>query len=403
MSAHLSTPMDMDADVAAEADAAEAGRLIADSVARLFGGRVDKALRERAEAGTWDAALWQQVADSGFPGLLATEAAGGLGAGWAAAYPVLHGLGAWQVPLPLAETLVAAQLLSLAGLPLPDGRLPDGPLTLIEAGRSPGLQLIDDGNRLRLQGHVHGVPWARHARGAVLSCGPTPQGGPARLAWLDLAPRAGLTITPHTDAAGLPADTLHLHQVHCSAVAEWPLALTEPVWTLGALARSIMMVGALEWLLAQTVGYASERVQFGKPIGKNQVIQQNLALLAGDVAAARMAAQVAAGQASAGLVASHPGTGKQASAAAALFSIAVAKVRCGEAATRGTGIAHQVHGAIGFTHEHALHFATRRLWAWREQFGSDAHWAARLGRAAIAAGADGFWPALTDQHFSALR
>ena len=87
---------------------------------------------------------------------------------------------------------------------------------------------------------------------------------------------------------------------------------------------------------------------------------------------------------------------------AGLFSTAVAKVRCGEAATRGTGIAHQLHGAIGFTHEHALHFATKRLWSWREEFGSDAFWAAELGRAAIAERAAGFWPALSAKHFNAL-
>ena len=66
-----------------------------------------------------------------------------------------------------------------------------------------------------------------------------------------------------------------------------------------------------------------------------------------------------------------------------------------------TAIAHQVHGAIGFTQEHALHFATRRLWAWRADFGSDAGWAAELGRAAIALRAAGFWPAITDKHFNA--
>ena len=81
------------------------------------------------------------------------------------------------------------------------------------------------------------------------------------------------------------------------------------------------------------------------------------------------------------------------------FSAAVAKVRAGEAATRGTGIVHQVHGALGFTHEHPLHFATRRLWAWREEFGTDAMWAAELGRAAIAARAAGFWPGLTRKQF----
>ena len=371
-----------------------ADRMIEDSVARLFGSRVDKGQRERAEAGQLDGALWQQVVDSGFTLLLATEASGGLGQGWAAAYPVLRGLGAWQVPLPLAETMLAAQLLSLAGLPVPDG-----PLTLIESARSSGLQARAEGSGLCLTGTAHGVPWARHAKGAVLSLGPATVGGPARLAWLDLQAGTGVTIQPQTDIAGLPADTLQLLDAHCPQVALLPLALAEPVWTLGALARSIMMVGALEWLLGQAVTYAGDRVQFGKPIGKNQVIQQNLALMAGDVAASRMAALVAARQAPGGEV---PVAEPQA-AAAALFSIAVAKVRCGEAATRATGIAHQVHGAIGFTQEHALHFATRRLWAWREQFGTDAQWAARLGRAAIEAGADGFWPALSHQQFGALR
>ena len=371
-----------------------ADRMIEDSVARLFGSRVDKGQRERAEAGELDGGLWQQVVDSGFTQLLATEASGGLGQGWAAAYPVLRGLGAWQVPLPLAETMLAAQLLSLAGLPLPDG-----PLTLVELSRCQGLQARAEGAGVCLTGTAHGVPWARHAKGAVLSLGPATLGGPARLAWLDLQAGTGVTIQPQTDIAGLPADTLQLLDAHCPQVALLPLALAEPVWTLGALARSIMMVGALEWLLAQAVTYAGDRVQFGKPIGKNQVIQQNLALMAGDVAASRMAALVAARQAPGGEV---PVAEPQA-AAAALFSIAVAKVRCGEAATRATGIAHQVHGAIGFTQEHALHFATRRLWAWREQFGTDAQWAARLGRAAIEAGADGFWPALSHQQFGALR
>jgi acyl-CoA dehydrogenase len=109
-------------------------------------------------------------------------------------------------------------------------------------------------------------------------------------------------------------------------------------------------------------------------------------MLAGDVAAARVAARVAAADA--------PWAGAP-QADHARFSAAVAKVRVGEAASRGAAIAHQVHGAIGFTHEHSLHFATRRLWAWREEFGADAWWAERLGQAAIAAGAAGFWPALT--------
>jgi acyl-CoA dehydrogenase len=77
------------------------------------------------------------------------------------------------------------------------------------------------------------------------------------------------------------------------------------------------------------------------------------------------------------------------------FEIAVAKVRAGEAAGIGAGIAHQVHGAIGFTYEHQLHFVTRRLWSWRAEFGGEGYWAEELGRGVAALGADALWPSVT--------
>jgi len=353
--------------------------LIEDSAARLFAAEVDKAARERAELGELDAALWQQVLDSGFASMLAREADGGIGESWRAAYPLLRGLGYWQVPLPLAETMVATLLLSLAELPIPMG-----PITLIEQGQGNTLQLHGSGQALRVSGSAHRVPWARVAPTALLSL------ADGRLALVNLRTPA-VSVQMQVNHARLPSDTVVFERAACLAQGTHPLSLQQPVWTLGALARSCMIVGALESALEQSARYASERVQFGKPIGRNQALQQQLALMAGDVAAARMAALVAAADAPSGL---------QPCAPQAPFSIAVAKVRCGEAATRATGIAHQVHGAIGFTHEHALHFATRRLWAWREEFGSDAWWAEGLGRAAIQAGAAGLWPAVTRKQFA---
>jgi len=79
----------------------------------------------------------------------------------------------------------------------------------------------------------------------------------------------------------------------------------------------------------------------------------------------------------------------------AVFEIAVAKTRTGEAAGLGAGIAHQCHGAIGFTYEHLLHFATRRLWSWRAEFGAENYWAAELGRGVARSGADALWSDLT--------
>jgi acyl-CoA dehydrogenase len=75
----------------------------------------------------------------------------------------------------------------------------------------------------------------------------------------------------------------------------------------------------------------------------------------------------------------------------------VAKIRVGEAAGVCAGLVHQVHGAIGFTYEHSLHFATRRLWSWRAEFGSENGWAIELGRRVASRGADNLWADLTER------
>ena len=69
-----------------------------------------------------------------------------------------------------------------------------------------------------------------------------------------------------------------------------------------------------------------------------------------------------------------------------------AKIRSAEAAQEGAAIAHQVHGAIGFTSEHVLHRYTLRMLAWRDDFGNESHWAVALGNRIAARGADEFWP-----------
>lgn len=371
--------------------------MIGASAQRLFEGNVDRALRERVEAGEFPGTLWQLAIDNGFAHALCPESAGGIGASWHDVWPILRGIGYWQVPLPLAETMIATMLLSLAGI-----EPPSGPIALIDAD----LPAVNDGpptTRPTIIGPaaigatdvsaaatgptiVKQVAWARHcpclvatsARGELLLI----EAGTARIA-----------IDAATDHAGIASDTLRFDgPIPITARAPNPLpGLARPIRALGALARSAMMVGALERVLDESVRYANDRVQFGKPIGKNQVIQQSLAVLAGDVCSARVAGLVAA------IDAPHCEARKTPSAA---FSIAVAKIRCGEAASRATSIAHQVHGAIGFTREHSLHFATRRLWAWRAQFGADGWWAEQLGREAIAAGSAGFWPAMTAKRFA---
>lgn len=349
--------------------------LIADSVERLFAEQVTRELLERFDAGHSADVLWQRVVDNGLPGALVSEAAGGSGADWLDASPVLRAIGYWQAPLPLAETMLAGALLAHAGLDVPEG-----PISLIQAGRLGDLRLADDG--LRLDGRVINVPWARSCRWAVVADG-------ERLALVDLR-QAAISLEAGSNFAGEERDTLLFANASSQTCGQLCLAeLGEPVWLLGALARACMLVGALEASVDKAVQYANERVQFGKPIGKQQVLQQYLAQMAGATGTARTAVQVALRSAS------EVFAGAAGSGSTLAFDIAVAKVCAGEAATLAASVAHQVHGAIGFTHEHTLHFATRRLWSWRDEFGSDGQWAKVLGQAAIAAGSDGFWAGLT--------
>ena len=78
--------------------------------------------------------------------------------------------------------------------------------------------------------------------------------------------------------------------------------------------------------------------------------------------------------------------------------VAAAKARVGEAAGVVAEIAHQIHGAFGFTYEHSLHHFTRRLWAWRDECGRESEWHERLGRSVAYGGADNVWDFITRGH-----
>ncbi len=73
------------------------------------------------------------------------------------------------------------------------------------------------------------------------------------------------------------------------------------------------------------------------------------------------------------------------------------EVRAGQTARTITAHAHQIHRAIGFTREFPLQLWTRRLWAWREEFGNEPYWARELGALLVGRGADALWTHLAKQ------
>ena len=339
--------------------------LLSDTVTRLFTDRVTTDLRESAEKGQWPAKLWQDVEEGGLTLTPIPEARGGGGGTWQDAYIVVAAAGRFGVPLPIAETMVGAWFLAESGLDVPLG-----PLTVAPVHAGEGLSLERDGAGWRLGGTATRVPWGRGAEHVVVVAGDM----------VALVPAGGATVQPDVNLALEPRDTLTWSGARVTTAAPAGRLSAGALRQYGALVRSAQMAGGLEYLLAQTVRYVSERKQFGRPIASFQAIQHNLALLADHTAAAGIAAMNAFRAADRG---------------DAAFEIAAAKVRTGEAAGLGAGIAHQCHGAIGFTYEHSLHFVTRRLWSWRAEFGAESHWAAELGRHVAGRGADQLWPDLT--------
>lgn len=146
-----------------------------------------------------------------------------------------------------------------------------------------------------------------------------------------------------------------------------------------------LMAGAMGQALALSIDHVNTRQQFGLPLGKFQAVQQSLAVMVCEVRAVDAAA--------AALAARLDAVGLDPSAAD--FEIAAAKLRANRAVGVVTAIAHQVHGAIGFTEEYDLHRVTIPLMRWRGTHGNDAHWARILGRQVAGFGGRGLWEAMT--------
>jgi len=329
--------------------------LVFDTAERLFADHATQAVINAAEADTWPQALWDTVAGAGFLDALGDDARLD---GLADAAAVLHAVGRHAVPLPLADTMLARWLLKRAKL-----AAPNGPLSLVIENAEVRLDL--KGNHLSAE--IAAVPWASAAEALVVACD-------SRVLLLH---KGWFSAMKGRTLAGEPSDAVSIDR-DVPAVAIGTGVDAAIAFRLGALLRAVEMAGALEMALQLAVTYANDRVQFGRPIGKFQAIQQQLALAAEQVAAAGVAASAAV----------SAGVGDLA------FAAASAKLRAGEAAGKVADIVHQVHGAIGFTHEHRLHHLTRRLWSWRDEFGHEAFWAAELGRLVVAQGADGLWPFL---------
>ena len=325
----------------------------------------------------WDAGLWADLSEAGLTGVGLPEEAGGSGGELADAVAVVRTLAAGAGAVPVAEQLLAAgPALLAADLDLPD---PAEPLTLAVADMV-HAEPSDDGDgpgRWTLTGTATDVAWAEVTRHVAVLAQP-PEG--IEGAVLALVDTEGLATSDARNLAGEPRGSLVFGGTAASGALLTPARAGE-VRARYALARAVQLAAALEQVLAWTVQYAGERHQFGRPLGRFQAVQMELAQMAGEVTAvtALVDAAVQTLDRDEDVV----------------LAAAAAKVRAGAAVEVVARLAHQVHGAIGFTQEHRLHHLTRRLWSWRDEAGSELTWSQVLGVGLLAQGGDGLWPALT--------
>lgn len=348
---------------------AESENIVAETAEKIFADLADPQTINRDNKGGWKAPLWQALTEAGLPLAWVPEDCGGSGASLAEGFSVLSAAGRFAVAVPLAETMLAGWLLAQAKITSPDGAM-----TVAPAGPRDRIALNADGT---LSGRARGVPFAKDAKHiAVLAQG----AGGLSIALVDAAKcliEAGLNLASDGN------DTVTFANVAPITIKPAPKGFDQTALMLmGAVARSLQIAGALESMLDVSVRYSNERVAFEKKISKFQAVQHNLAKLAGESAAALAAATSAADTLASG----------SASDDAAFLEAVSAKIRCSEAAEKGAAIAHQVHGAIGFTIEHILHRYTLRALAWRDDFGSESYWAVELGKRVAARGADELWP-----------
>lgn len=328
-------------------------QMIAEGLERILADAPLEAIDHAGGQGAEAKALWDTLSENGYPRLCASEDLGGFGGSLADATVLAILAARHGMALPLADTMLTLGLLSTCGVECGDGPFalanPLDPVAPVaHAAQSGGVLVLED-STLRLVATTA----------------------------MELAPVSGAE-DGMARVVSWPSPPL--------AQAEAPAWLTPDAFhALAALMRAAQMAGGMQAVLDLTLAYTQEREQFGRPLAKFQAIQHHLAEIACETAAAIAAVELARDA-----LCADAEVGPR-----VIDEIAIAKIRCGEAASRVAAAAHQAHGAMGFTREYALGRFTRRLWQWQDEFGSETQWAERLGNSVLSDSEPRLWPRIS--------
>ena len=293
----------------------------------------------------YDEAVWSAMAEQGWLAIELPEDESGLGLGMVELAVLCEEIGRRLVAAPFLPTIVALGALcgeeARADAATKEWRealgLGDAVGCVAAAPGPNGLTVSGPEGRARLSGRTPPVAYAPSADVAVVIADDgvygvdlRAEGSPAPLSAMDRTRELGVLTFDGTPARFLGG-------------GEAAARLVDRAATLA----SAEMLGAADHVLALTVQYAKDRVQFGKPIGSFQAVKHMLADALVDVEGMRSTAYYAAWCAAAG---DEEGS----------LSASMAKAWCSDASRRVMAAGLQVHGGIGFTWEHDMHLYLKR-------------------------------------------
>jgi alkylation response protein AidB-like acyl-CoA dehydrogenase len=324
-------------------------------------------LRQLLETDTgFDADVWEGLAELGWTSVLLPEEHGGLGLSFLDLALVLEESGRALLPAPLVETAVTLPIALEAGSPAQRQRWLPGitrgeivatvalagregfplPAGIAVRARPDGRDFVLDGDALLLPfgGVAHLVLTAARLDGGTADAVAlfVVEPGDRGVSW---QPLVGLDPTVRMQAlrlesVRLPADRLIGAPGHARSSLDRPL-------DAAATALALQAVGGAGRALEMAVEYAKVRQQFGRPIGSFQAIKHKCADMLVAYETARSGAYYAAWAVASGARDAHVAAAMAKATSTEMFRFVAAE-------------AVQVHGGIGFTWEHDLHFYLKR-------------------------------------------
>jgi alkylation response protein AidB-like acyl-CoA dehydrogenase len=306
---------------------------------------------------------WAELVELGWAGVIVPEERGGLGLGTVELVVIAEEMGYALAPSPWFSTTCAALMLQAAGTeeqrdrwlgPVAQGEA-RGTLAVWDerAGWAPDHSEVEPSSSGTLSCVKIAVPDAESADFLIVS-------GAGGRHYLVEPGAGGVAIEPE------PAidPTRKLFRVSLEGAAAAPLVVA-PEAVAGAYATIVTVlaaenVGVAQRAMEMAVAYAKDRAQFDRPIGSYQAVSHRCAQMLLEVEGSRSLCYWAAWA-----LDNEPETGPRAAS--------MAKAYAGDAGFRVTASALQVHGGIGFTYEHDLHFFLKRGHANAHAFG-DSRW-----------------------------